>query len=189
MALDSLVLNGQAGISWTAQKNVTGASANNNSSSVSEAKASLGTAAAGNAANGLNELYFAVLSIAASGNATQDFTSFTDILNATAVVGARIKFIQVGLLSTTQDAVNGTNAASITIDGTATNGFVSQGTNPGWLLNATSGFAIPNGGWVQFGCTNANGVVVDATHKVLKINNIDAGVAAAVKVVVGVSTV
>lgn len=188
MALDSLTLNVSAPVNWTAAKNVTGANQNTNASSATEAKGALGTATAGNTPNGLNELYFSIQSIVASGNISIDFSTFTDILNAAAVVGVRIKFIQVELLSTTQDSVNGTNASSILIDATVVNALIAQA-NSGWLTTATSGFVIPNGGWLQFGCTNASGVVVDATHKVLKINNNDGANAAAVKIIVGVSTV
>ena len=188
MALSSLSLNASAAVNWTATKNVTGANPNSNSSSANEARAALGTGAAGNAANGLNEEYFSITSIAGSGSATIDLSSFTDILGATGIVGVRTKFIQVELLSTTQDSTNGTAASSITIDATVANGLTSQ-SGTGWLTNATSKFDIPNGGWIQFGCTNANGIAIDSTHKILKVTNNDAGVAAAVKIIVGISTV
>ena len=188
MALDTLTVNISAPVNWTAGKNVTGAGQNTNSSSANEAKGSLGTAAAGNAANGANEFYFSIQSIAPSGSFSLDLSTFTDILNATGVVGVRVKAIQIELLSTTQDSVNGTNASSITIDGTAVNALLSQ-SFAGWLSTATAKFDIPNGGWLQFGCTNANGVTVDATHKVLKIVNNDGANAAAVKIIAVPSTV
>lgn len=188
MALDTLTLNGSAPVNWTASKNVTGASPNQNSSSANEAKASLGTAQAGNAANGLNELYYSIQSIVASGSASIDLSTFTDILNAASVVGVRVKFIQVELLSTAQDSVNGTNATSVTIDGTVTNGLTSQSFS-GWLVGTVSKIDIPNGAWVQYGLTNANGIAIDSTHKVIKISNNDGSNSAGVKVIVGVSTV
>lgn len=187
MALDSLTLNIAAPVGWTAQKNVTGASPNTNNSSANEAKAQLGTAAAGNAANGLNELYFSIQNIVASGSVSIDFSTFTDVLNAAAVVAVRVKSIQIELLSVGQDSVNGTAASGVTVDATVVNGLSSQA-GSGWL-QAAGKLDIPNGSWVSFGCTNANGIAVDATHKVLKITNLDAGVAAAVKVIVGLSTV
>lgn len=194
MSLDTLTFNGAAPVNWSASKNVTGASPNTNASSANEAKAALGTSAAGNAANGANELYFAILSIAPSGSATIDFTSLTDILAAAGVAAARLKFVQVEALSVAQDSVNGTNATSITIDNTVTNALSAQG-HSGWFDNGAEGaaggskFTLPNGAWLQFGMTNANGVTVDATHKVIKITNNDGTNAAAVKLVAVPSTV
>lgn len=187
MALDSLTLNGSAPVNWTASKNVTGAEANQNNSTATEARASIGTAAANNAANGANELYFALLSVAANSSTSIDLNSFTDILGATGIQAVRTKFIQVELLSAAQDSTNGTNATSITIDGTVSNALLSQ-SNSGWLANNTSSFVIPNGCWMQFGCPNAAGVAVDNTHKVIKITNNDGAVAAAVKVIAAVGT-
>lgn len=188
MALDTLTTSLSAPVNWTAGKNVTGANQNTNSSSASEAKATLGTAAAGNAANGANEFYFSIQSIVASGSFSLDLSTFTDILNATGVVAVRVKAIQIELLSTAQDSVNGTNASSITIDATAVNALISQSFS-GWLSTATSKFDLANGFWIQFGGTNANGVAVDGTHKVIKINNNDGSNAAAVKIIVIPSTV
>ena len=188
MALDTLTLNIAAPVNWNAQKNVTGANANQNASSATEAKGALGTAAAGNAANGLNELYFSIQSISASGTLALDFTSFTDILNAAGIVGARFKFLQIELLSTAQDSVNGTAASSITIDATVANALGSN-SNTGWLQGgASTKLDIPNGGWISFGCTNAGGVVIDSTHKSLSIKNNDGSNAAGVKIVAGIST-
>lgn len=193
MALDSLTLNVSAPVNWNAQKNVTGANPNQNASSAVEAKGALGTSAAGNAANGLNEMYYAITTIAASGNTSVDLSSFTDILNAAGIVGVRTKFIQIELLSATQDSTNGTAASSITIDNTVTNALSAQ-SHSGWFDNGSEGaaggskFTLANGYWLQFGGTNANGVAIDGTHKVIKIVNNDAGVAAAVKFIVGIST-
>ena len=182
MGLSSLSYSTQGNGSWTAQKNVTGASPNTNQSSITNAKATLGTQAANNAAGGADELYFSIASIAASGTLSLNLQSLTDILGA-ALNFARVKAIKLQLLSTAQDSVNGTNCSSVSLDTATTNSLTSQ-SKSGWLNNATSGIDLPNGCYLEFACPNANGITVDATHNILHFTNNDAGNAAAMQITV-----
>lgn len=202
MALDSLASTLKLLINWTAQKNVTGTdyTATANVSQIQKTL-TLGTAAANAAAGGSDELISKIYSIGASSNTSIDLTSLTDILAQTSVSLARVKAIVIRLLSASDDSTNGTAASSITIDNTVTNALSAQ-SNTGWFNNAHEGtatggagdatgskFTIPSGGWMGFGVANAGGVLVDGTHKVIKIVNNDAGLAAAVQVtLVGGST-
>lgn len=188
MALDSLTSNLLVQLGWNATKNVVGSdyTPNTNQSTVKKAL-SIGTAVADAAAGGGDELVSFVQTIAASGSASIDLTSLTDILGATGVSLARVKAIVIRLLSATDDTTIGTAAASVTIDNTVTNALSSQ-SNSGWFSNAAEGaangskFAIPNGGVLAFGTPAAAGVLVDPTHKVVKVTNNDAGLAAKVQI-------
>ena len=161
-------------------------------SSVSSSLASLsmnpnitGTAkftSVGTGANQVNQAASKIYSIAASSSTTIDMSAaITNLVNNSTATFARVKVIMIRLLSTTDDATNGTLAASITVGNAASNQFISQ-SGSGFLSSATSTEDIPNGGGRAFWCSNANGVVIDGTHKNLKIANNDAGLAAAVEV-------
>jgi hypothetical protein len=195
MALDSLTATLTAQLGWTAQKNVVGSdySANVNASTIKKSLA-VGTSAANAAVGGADELYSAVTSLTASASASIDLTAIADILNQAGISLARVKGILIRVLSATDDNVIGTAAVGVVIDGTVTNALSSQ-SNSGWFSNAAEGAAggskltVPNGGFVAFGTPSAGGVVVDATHKVIKITNLDGAVTAKCQIsVMGGST-
>lgn len=182
MALDSLAAALTVGLNWTAQKDITGSDYQplTNATNISK-KSTLGTSANNNALGGANELASFVQSISASSSATIDLTSLTNILQATGVSLARVKAVVIRLLSATDDSVIGTAASSITIGNNASNDWTSQ-SGTGWLGTATSTFVIPNGGVLAFATANAGGVLVDATHKIIKVANADASLAAKVQI-------
>ena len=181
MAIDVLSYKASVGSTMQAQKNNALAAATPLTNNPSPSKAiSLGTAAANNAAGGADEAALFLVSIAASSSATVDLTSITDILNQSASL-ARGKHIRIQLLSASDDTVNGTAASYVTIGNNGSNDWVSQG-GTGWFHGATSSFDVPNGGYMEFGVGNGAGVAVDGTHKIIKIANADAGLAAKVQI-------
>lgn len=189
MALDSLSVSVLAQIGWTAQKNVTGSdySPNSNSSTIKKSL-SIGTSAANSAAGGSDELYSAVTSLAGAASASIDLTSISDILAISGVLLARVKCILMRVLSVADDAAIGTAASGALLDGTVANGLLSQA-GSGWLKAATSTADIINGGFLMYGTPAGAGVLVDATHKVIKVTNNDGAVTAKVQItVVGGST-
>ena len=182
MALDSLAATFKLQLGWTAQKNITGSdySPNQNSTTISKS-GTIGTTAANNAAGGGDELYSAVTSLAGSASASIDLTAVADILNQSGISLARVKAIVLRVLSTTDDAVIGTAAVGVAIDNTVANALSSQ-SNSGWFSNAAEGaangskFTVPNGGAVAFFTPSATGVLVDGTHKIIKLTNLDGAV-------------
>lgn len=135
----------------------------------------------GAGANAINQGNTKLYSISASSSTTIDLSAaITNFVNSSTATFTRVKIIIIRLLSTTDDSVNGTAAASITFGNAASNQFVSQ-SGSGFLLSTTGTYDVPNGGGHAFWCSNANGVVIDGTHKSLKILNNDAGVAATVE--------
>lgn len=191
MALSTLTSTFGPSVSWTASKTITGSdyAALANTSSILKPSMAVGTAAANNAANGGDELTSSITSVSASSSASIDLTSLTDILQSSGVSLARVKAILIRLLSTTDDPTNGTAASSVTIDNTTSNSLSAQ-SHSGWFDNGSEGaaggskFTIPNGGFLMFGVgvTNAAGVLVDSTHKIIAVHNNDAGVTAKVQV-------
>lgn len=196
--MDSLTASLTVGVVWNAGTNVSGHAQRTNQTALSK-NIALGTSAANNAAGGANSVYSALLSINASSSTTLDLTSVTDILG-NSLDFARVKAIVIRLLASTETDPSGTAigsaATSVTIDNTVTNALSAQ-SHTGWFDNANEGtstggmgdatgskFTIPNGGWMGFGVGNAAGVVVDSTHKALKITNNDSGVAAKVLVTI-----
>jgi len=184
MAMSSLAVTVTAGISVVASNTLTGSDygANSNSTNIKK-NLSIGTAAANAAAGGSDELYSAITSLAASASASIDLTSITDLLQTSGVSLARVKAIMIRVLSTTDDSSIGTAASSVKVDGSVTNGLVSQ-SGTGWLFNSSSLFEIPNGGVLLFATPTAGGVLVDGTHKVIKVTNVDGSVIAKVQVTV-----
>lgn len=191
VSLSTLSATLTAQLSWTATKTLTGTaySAITNQSAIKKAL-SLGTSAANAAVGGADELASFVTSVSASSSSSIDLTAMTDILNQSSASLARAKAIVIRLLSASDDATNGTAAASITLDNTVTNALSAQ-SHSGWFDNAHEGtatggmgdatgskFTIPNGGFLAFGTPAAAGVLVDGTHKVVKITNNDGAIAA-----------
>jgi hypothetical protein len=169
-------------LGWTASNNITGSdySPSQNASTIKKSL-SVGTAVADASAGGGDELVSFVQTVGASASVSVDLTTLTDIMQSTGVSLARVKGVVIRLLSATDDTVVGTAASSVTIDGTVANGWTSQAFS-GWFGNATSKMDVPNGGVLAFGTPSAAGVLVDATHKVLKVTNNDAGLSAKVQI-------
>ncbi len=195
MALDSLASTLIVQFGWTAQKNITGSdyTPNANSTTIKKSIAN-GTGAANAAVGGSDELYSAIVSLSSSASASTDLTSIADILATSGVSLARVKAIVIRVLSATDDSVIGTAAAGVSIDNTITNALSSQ-SNSGWFSNAAEGaangsrFTVPNGGVLAFGTVAAAGILVDGTHKVIKLTNLDGGLTCKIQLsVVGGST-
>jgi hypothetical protein len=126
----------------------------------------------GTGAGQINEVYAALLTIAASGNQVLDLTALIDTLgNAWAATGIKSIFIQLlGATDTAPDGVTvGNGCTGITVGNNATNPWSAAISD-----QATGTITLANG--AQFGRAryDAAGWVVDATHKSLKILNNDA---------------
>lgn len=188
MAIDNLTASLTAAATWTAQKNQTGTDYPPlGSSGTISKKLTMGTAAVNNTAGGADEFVSFLQTLLNSASASIDLTNLTDIVQASGISLARVKGIMIRLLSTTDDATYGTASNSVLVDGTVTNALSSQ-SNTGWFGNAGEGTAngsrvvIPNGGFLAFGTPAALGVLVDGTHKIIKVTNQDAGVPAKVQI-------
>lgn len=197
-AITSLSVTVTAGFNWTAANTLTGSDYGQNQNSSNLRKTlSMGTSAANAAAGGADQLYSAITSLAGGASASIDLTSLSNILAATGQSFARVKAIMVRLLSTTDDSSIGTAATSVKIDNTVANALSSQ-SGAGWFANANEGtatggagdatgskFEIANGGVLLWATPSAAGLVVDGTHKIIKLTNIDGAVTAKVQVTVG----
>jgi hypothetical protein len=119
-----------------------------------------------NVANGVNEIYSKLITIAGGGNTTIDLRSITDVLG-TALVFARLKGYAVWNLSTTDDADNGGSASSITVgNATANQNKLNMGA-------VTHTFEVQNGAIQAYFTPKAAGITVDASSKDVKIVNND----------------
>jgi hypothetical protein len=140
----------------------------------------------GNVALGINQIVSVVTTIAASGSLSIDLTALTNLLQQASVNLARVKAIILRVLSVADDATNGTAAVGVTVDNTVANALSSQA-NSGWFNNAAEGagagsrFCIPNGAILVFATPSAAGVLVDGTHKIIKLTNLDGAVTVAVQ--------
>ncbi len=152
-----------------------------------------GTAAANAAANGANECASFLTTLAGSASASLDLTSLTNIMQVAGISLARVKALVFRVLSVADDATNGSAATSVTIDSTVANSFSSQ-SESGWFNNAHEGTAtggagdatgskmcLPNGSVLAFATPSAAGILVDGTHKIIKITNVDTVVSAKVQ--------
>lgn len=197
-ALSSLTATVLAGVQWTAAKSITGSDYAQNTNSTNLRKTlSIGTSAANAAAGGSDELYSAVTSLSASSSSSIDLTSIANILATSGVSLARVKAIMIRLLSTTDDSSIGTAATAINIDNTVSNALSAQSSLGGWFNNANEGtatggagdatgskFLIANGAVLLYATPVAAGILVDSTHKVIKLTNLDGAVTAKVQVTV-----
>jgi len=182
--LTTLSATAAASLSWTATKSLTGTaySAIANASTL-RTSFGLGTTVANAVVGGADELASFITSIPASSSASIDTTAVTDILNQAAASFARLKLLMIRLLSVSLDATNGTAASSITLDNTVVNALSAQ-SNSGWFNNGAEGavggskFTIPSGGVLFFGTPAAAGILVDATHKIIRLTNNDTSLAA-----------
>ncbi len=173
MAVSALSGFAQVAMNWNLQENLPASGLNLpavQNSSAFNFKIPYSTG--GNVANGANEFIGMFQAIAASGSATIDLTNLTDILQYTAVNLARFKGILFCLLSPTQDTTNGTLASSVTIGNAASNA------NLMFMNSTTPTFKLNNGDFIEYATGIAAGIVVDSTHKSLKILNNDAVLAA-----------
>lgn len=141
---------------------------------------SIATTAADSAAGGGDQLYSSVTNLAANTSVSIDVSNLTNIMSTAASAFVRMKYIQVQLLSTTDDSVYGTNCSSITLDGSVASAILSS-SGTGWLATNTSKFDIPNGGFVAFGTPAAAGINTSSA-KILKLTNNDLSNAAGILV-------
>src|SRR6185312_8003502 len=75
----------------------------------------------GSGVNGINEEAVNILTIAASGSATLNLQSLTDVLGVASVVLTKLKKYLFWLLTAQDDSVNGTPCSSVVIQGGASN--------------------------------------------------------------------
>lgn len=129
---------------------------------------------ANNVAGGGDIIYSDVVSISAGGTATFDLRSFTDVVNRTTNMFARVKSFYACLLSTTQDTAVGTNCSGVVIGNAATNA------NKLWMGAQDETVALVNGGEIYVSCPNAAGWTTDSSHKDILFTNSDGSVAAKV---------
>lgn len=179
MGMSSLNATCKVSTALVASNNLTPSQASPIANSSSPSKTiTVGTSAANNAAGGGDECALFLTSVTASSNTTIDLTSVTDLLNTAAVTLARVKWVVFQLLSATDDATNGNACSSVTLDSSAPNGWTSQSFSGGFG-NATSKLDIPNGAVSNLiGVVSAAGVVVDSTHKIIKVINNDGALTA-----------
>lgn len=176
--LDTLTASIKTTIVWSGEISITGTDYNSlsNSGSISKTVAVASTTA--NAVAGGGDQFISyILTIAASGTSTVDLTALTNILQQSATL-ARIKGVVLRLLSTTDDATNGTNCSNVTIGNAASNA------QKLFLDAATDTFTMKNGGCLSYADPSAAGFVVDASNKNLKIVNNDSSNAAAFQLTV-----
>lgn len=138
---------------------------------------------ANNAVGGGDQMLQALFSITAAGTTVLDFTTFTDVLSRTGGSFARIKYVEFWLLSTADDATNGTACSSVTCGNTASNQQLL------FLGAAAHTFVVKNGDIICYSNRSAAGLTVDGTHKSFLVTNNDGANAAALQItVVGGST-
>jgi len=182
MSISALTAFTNSQVNWSAAENLTGSNYPPLSNAGNFAKQISITNTIANASAGGGDVFASfLLIISSSSSSNVDLTSITNILQQTGVTLARVKSIVIRLLSTTDDPVNGTAASSIIVGNNGSNDWISQA-GAGWFTTAGSELTIPNGGVVLFGTPSAAGVLVDSTHKIIKIANSDGALNAAVQV-------
>lgn len=138
---------------------------------------SLKTGIANASPGGADEQYFGVLTIAASGNATINLGSFTNIAGQVSSAMARAKewrFWLLGLLQSAPDGTVGTACSGITVGG---------GSNPfEFNLSGTNTMTIENAGDMVYRGGAAGFTIVSGTNSNVKIVNNDSGNSAVVLV-------
>lgn len=142
----------------------------------------------GTGANQANQVAVHVYNVTASSSTSVDLSAaVTNVVNAGTATFTAINVILIQLLSSTAasgnyDATNGTACTSITIDGTVSNGFLSQ-SGTGWLTNNTSKIDIANGqGLALWG--DQSTMPIASTYKILKLVNNDSVNAANVQITI-----
>ena len=175
MALSSLDIKMQATLGITVTNNVTGHSANANTSNLSKL---ISFVTGANAASAANNLYSSLLSIPGGGTTTIDLTSFTNIFGQAAQSAARIKGVFAHLLSTADDSTNGTACSGVTIGNAGAN------PSPLFLGAGTHTIVLANGAFVLWGTPVAAGVAVAGGTKNVLVTNNDGSVAAALRLTI-----
>lgn len=168
-ALDSLNLSFTPNLTWTASANKTGAAYQpvSNTLTLSTPVISLKNSIANNAVGGSDLVLSQIFTAAASGTASIDLSTFTDVLGRTGGAFVRMKFIFFWLLSVADDASNGTNCSSVAIGNAAAN------QNTLYMGAATHTTVLNNGDFIAWGTRQAAGKTVDGTHKSVLITNND----------------
>lgn len=116
----------------------------------------------GHLADQCDLVYAASITFVTSTPQTLDLTSLTDVVGG-AVNFARVRLVAIKNLSTA-------DAAVLTVGNSVTNewdGFLSAA---GTLKVFPSSANNPKGGWVILTAPNTTGIVVDSTHKTLKLD-------------------
>lgn len=156
--INSLSGSMTATANYTARNPAVGANANDqpiSASNTPQTAITFGNTVANTAAGGADECFSQTVSIVASGGTSVvNLKNCTDVLNQTAINFARLKGIQVRLLSTSQDTTYGTSCSQINVGGGAAvfTGFNQSNVsvfNGGFYSNCfgvgTGGIAIPSG--------------------------------------------
>ncbi len=178
--MDELATTITVSYAWRGVDNITGLGSGLVSDDAVTKNIVLSTGAANNVANGADEEVFKRYTIAGAGTQSVDLNSLTNVLGAT-ISFARIKSLLIRLLSTADDATNGTAATHIVV-GNGGAPFISSSSGRGWLVAANDLITIPNGGILLFATPGAAGVLSGAGAKDLLITNGDASVSAYVEV-------
>lgn len=175
-ALDSLTATIRGLVTWTATDSLTGTDygATSNNSTITKS-ITLGTSAGNAVALGADQLVSYLLTISASSSTTIDLTSLTNIIGSAAVF-ARLKAVMFRLLSATDDATNGTAAASVTI------GNAAATVNTLFLDDDTYTFTVKTGEFILWGTPSAAGITVDSSNKSVKILNNSSTLSAVVQI-------
>lgn len=183
MALDALTASLQTSFAYNAQKNGPSSGLNfppnglQNSINIKTAYT-----VGGNLAGAINEVVAEILSIAASGSATINLQSLTDVLNLGTVVLVRLKEYLFVLLNATQDSINGTACTQVTIGNAGTN------PNPLDFGAATNTKLLTNGDQCSYATASAGGITVSGTALNVLVTNNDASHAAALLACFGGAT-
>lgn len=173
MALSAITqLLFQRMISWTVKKTQTGLAKGISSS---EQLTDTETFTLGTAADQAQNVATAIIDVTASGTTNVDLTALTSVVGDANMTVARVKLFCLELLAV---ADGGTACSSVTVGNAASNAWA-------WILSvATTTYPLKNGDWVAWKSSDATGVVVDSTHKVIKVLNNDAVNAAKLRLTV-----
>lgn len=185
--MNSLTATLTQNVKTTGYNTLTGLGAVGGSSPNATKSDKFGSTTANAASMGADLVHFKLYTIAASGSTTIDLTSVTDLAGSTATF-ARLKAWRIHLLKATEtapDGTAGTACSSILVGNAASNAHllglsvVLNGASGGSPLPAKT---INNGGCWSDSDDSAAGLVVDSSHKNVKILNNDSGVSAQVLV-------
>lgn len=131
----------------------------------------------GNVVKGVNEVASNVLTISASGSATLNLQSLTDMLGTTGVVLVRLKRYVFWLLSANDDATAGTACSAVVIGGGSNPCLLGMGgTTPTMTLN---GNTSDSGDKWCYASTTATGITVGGSSMNVLCTNSDSSHTAA----------
>jgi hypothetical protein len=140
-------------------------------------KKAIGFTTGTNTANQVDELSSKIYSVAAGGTANIDLTALLDVLGNTVSL-VRVKGLLFQLLSTADDATNGTACSGVTIGNAGSNAFQM------FLGAQAHTIVLGNGEAAAWLSPSAGGLTVNGTHKIVLITNNDVVNPAAVQVTV-----